>query len=446
MKSVLICVVAACACGPAYVAAAGAPPRVAASSAAFDGLAEVWAALLPDARSGEPTVESLVARLLRLGESAVAPVVAVLTGEAQEPDVSYDVHPRAVELRLAVLHEALRRLPRAAVIETLASHAGTPRDADRRILVVSTLAVVGGRDALERALALAAGLDAVQHERDFVRAPLERTFARFAEADRSALASLSAALERASGAWAVLLAHVVAGVRQPEAAVTLARNLGRDARLDVELVRGIGRCAAFSPSVYEPRELERLRQGLRAKDLELVHATMETLAIVGDADVAGTLVDALESREASTAFVARRALEILCGGARGTDVGAWRAYVDAETAWATDRLPLLADSIAEGNAEVLAATATELLSHPLSRVRAAAALRPRLAAAEPGQRALGARLLGQIGARNAVPWLVELVHDSEPVVRTAATDSLVALTGLGSEAWSAGAIQAPVER
>lgn len=413
----------------------------AAACAAVDVTAEVWSILLPSARGPEPTVDVLAGRLARLGEAGVVPIVSVLLGEAEEPDVAHDVHPRAIDLRLAVLESALRRLPRGPVLDALTARAGAPSDADRRILIVSTLASIGGRDALERALAVAGGLDPIQYERAFVRAPLEHALVRFAGDERSAITALGRALDLARGGWAAALARAVGDARRPEAGAILVRNLGRDPRLDVELVRGLGRCAAFSPSVYDTRTLERLRQGLLARDAELVHATMEALAEVGDADAAPALVAALEDADATTVFVARRALETLAGGAHGTDAASWSAYVEAEFEWRASRFPALCEMLADDDIQHVAAVAGELLQHRLLRVRIASVLRPRLAAVEPESRALVARLAGQLGARNAVPWLADLAQDVEPAVRDAAVASLATLTGLDptspAETWAA---------
>jgi len=391
---------------------------------------DVWSLLLPPLKGPGADVDVIATKIVRLGAAAVDPVVGILTGDVPEPDVEYPVHPTAIEMRTEILTACLRRLPRADVLAALAARATPTSTTDMRLLVVRWLSVMGGADALDRVLVVASSLDAIQYQRAYVQSPIEQGLLAFLAEDPVHVRAIGKSLEKGPLPLAPILARVVATSRAPAAASTLVRNLGRSPELDLEIVRGLGTCGAIGDGLAEHAGMERLRALLNSPDGELQRAAIGTLARLGDADSARTLVELLSHADPLTVVAARRGLEALSGARHGVDPTAWSRWIEEEEEWFSSRLGPLVDTLSSEDVAAVSPALAEILRHPLYRHAIATAWKVQLSSENFARRLLFARMFGSLGSTRAVPWLVPLLDEENAELRAAARTSLVQLTGL----------------
>jgi hypothetical protein len=107
----------------------------------------------------------------------------------------------------------------------------------------------------------------------------------------------------------------------------------------------------------------------------------------------------------------------------------WQHWLEAEFAWWKGEGNALLAKLTPEHAAELAGTLRALLRHPMGRDQVAATLAGVLGAFDSPAKVLMCGALAQLGARRAVPALVELLFEGEAEVRAAAWQALRALTG-----------------
>lgn len=388
----------------------------------------IWDLLLPKAGAGEATAEERAARIALLGPGTADTVVGILTGEVVEPDVDYPVEARVIEMRSEILAHTLRRLPRAEVLAALMKRAAPGASVDACILVVRWLSELGGGDALQRVLSVAASLEPIQHGRAYVQDPLEEALSRFIAEDLGHVRTIGKALDGKPLELAPLLARVTAGSRSPAAASILMRNLKRSPDLDLAIVRGLAVCGLAGDGETQAAGLEFLRRALASSAWDLRRGAIHALAELGDAESAESFVALLGHDDPLTASAAREGLEKISGRHLGADQRVWEEWLHAESDWFESRLDGLVLSLSADDAAGTATALAEIQEHPLYRHAVAEAWRPHLTASQPARRSLFAGLFGSLGSMHALPWLVRALADEDATVRSAAHASLLQLT------------------
>lgn len=388
----------------------------------------LWALLQPDAAAGIPDAVAITAKIVRSGPAAVAPIVSILLGDSAEPEVAYEVHPRAIEQRRQILVESLRQLPAADVIDGLRSRITARTGVDVRVLVIQLLSEVGGARAFEGAMGIAVALDPIQWQRAFVQVPIEESFVRFATRTPRLVRRFEQALSDADARFAPVLVRSLCATRVPTALHALPGSLGRDPALDLCILQELGKLGARFDPLADPDATARVRSLLDSPDPEVERAAAVALARMGDSASCNALIAKLKSEDPLTAASARWSLETLSGKKLGTDHETWWAWWVAETNWLDDELPHLTEQLLDPDASKVAAAIEKVVQHRVHRHDVALALRPVLQSENVAAQRIACDVLGRLGSPHAVPWLLEKLESPDENVRQAALGALHVIT------------------
>lgn len=429
----LLIVVLAGASAPAW-AVDGTPqseqPAPSAHPSADTSLAgEVWRALLPPAKSDEPTVAAISARIVHLGADAIPVLTGILFGEITEPEELVDVHPRAIELRQQILIASLRRLPAVAVVEHFRTKCGPSAELDVKLLSVRVLGEVGGASALEAVLTIASGIEPIHWMRTYVQMPIEQALTAILSREPRLQKNLAAQTAKLDLRLCPLIVRAVGHVGSPVAAPWLASLIGRDRDLDLTVVEELVRLAEQAYCDLGTSEISKVRGLLESRDVRVQRAAAAGLGALGDAESAPRLVALLGSRDKLVARAAHWSLKKLTAQALGPERAAWTAYCDGEQQWFEEHWNGLVEQLHSDDLASVADAASALAQHPLHKSRAALELRLLLNGDDMSRARLAAGALGTLGARGAVAWLIECLRSPDESLRSSAWQSLRTLTG-----------------
>jgi HEAT repeat protein len=172
----------------------------------------------------------------------------------------------------------------------------------------------------------------------------------------------------------------------------------------------------------------RLRAALEHADAGLRAAAARALGRLRDSSSVPSLIGRLEDSAPAVQRAARWALRE-CSGQDLASGEEWQRWLAAEREWWQEvgqrRLQALDPADSSGWAPAL----RELTAHPFVREPVAEALAERLGELGPELQVLACSTLGRLGARTAVPALIELLFEKDAVVREAAWEALRELTG-----------------
>lgn len=394
------------------------------------GEAGIWSLLLPPAAKGAPDTKAIAERIAREGPAALEPIIAILMGESTEPEVSFDVHPRAIEERHRILLDSLRRLPPNQAIDGLRSRITERTSVDMRVQVIQILAEIGGVRAFEGVMGIATALDPIQWRRTFVQVPIEDSLVKLVAKSPRLARLLEQVLDGADPGFAPIVVRALCAARVPTALRALPRCLGRDAELDLCVLESLAKIGARFDPAADPEGTKRLRAQLDHQDATVRRAAAVVLARIGDADSCTALVTWLGSADTLTLGAARWSLETISGANLGTERAAWTEWWEREKAWREDELPRLAEAITGGEATQVTSAIDAILSHRVHRHEASAALRPALASPDPAAQGLACSALARLGSPRAIPWLIEKLESTNEEVRYQAWSGLRTLTKL----------------
>lgn len=406
------------------------------SPAALD---EAWSILLPRAEAGEPRAEIMSRDLAELGEGAAETLAAILFGDVEEPEVDYVVHRLAIDRRVDIVLDALKRLPAASAVAGVRARVESKPSIDRTLFGARMLGRVGGMEALAVLETMAPTLDDMQWQRPFVQTVFEEALSASIRSDPRAVRQLAEALVRCEPRCAPSFARALGATQLPFVVPVLLRVIGRNRDLDLcamhELAR-FGDRGDFGPALGD---LARLRSYCEGSDAGLKRAAACALAKLGDEEAIGPLIAMLDSRDALSVSITESSLKQLTGVALGKNSRDWNAWLQRETSWYETEFQVLQDDLASEDDVRIATAVRALASHRVYRHQAALAVRPLLQHAGAETQARVCTALGMYGSSRALPWLVEKLDSLEEDVRREAYASLRRLTGLDpgddAEAW-----------
>lgn len=320
----------------------------------------------------------------------------------------------------------LQRAPRAELLALMRPLVGA-EDRERRLAALELLGAVG----TPQDFALATELTPRSSDRNLVAVADRRAFRATVDAivkrHPEAVDNLAALLRGAPEALAAEIIECLgAGSGGPE---RLAGQLHAMPRYDelilVQLVR-LARDTVPDLSNLSRRTLRGLLTGA-GSTTEAVLAS-RILARVGDSDSIPYWIDLLE---ADSDAVADAALDGLLATTRlrlRNDPAAWRRWYEAELEWWRDHSSSVAAAAVDGEAAEAAVAVRELAARLTFPNRVIEELEPVLLREEGELVGMTANLLAQLGAREAVPTLIEALEHDQAGAREAVHAALVAIT------------------
>src|SRR5262249_10233151 len=157
--------------------------------------------------------------------------IRILLGDLEEPALDYEVDPRAIDARPRVLVLLLKGLPKADVLQAIDDEAAAKDTVDRELLLVRLLSEIGGKEALDRVVAIASKLDPLQWERTFVQVPVQDAIAGLVRGDAQAQKDLARRVQDVKPGLGSMLVRALVQTNATAAATELTYSLGRDPRL-----------------------------------------------------------------------------------------------------------------------------------------------------------------------------------------------------------------------
>ncbi len=412
------------------------------ASVAMEGGVEsdLWRLLLPPAKSAEPTVAAISASIVRLGNGVIPAITGILLGEITEPAELTDIHPRAIELRREILIASLRGFPAGAVIDHLKAKC-SPSDAlDAKLVAVQVLGAIGGTKGLEAVLAIAGSIEPIHWMRTYVQVPIEESLTAILSREPRLLKVITDQSAKLDPRLCPMIVRAVGQVGSPAAAPWLASLIGREHDLDVAVVEELVRLAEQTYCDLTSAEIGKVRSLLESRDSRVQRAAVTGLGALGDTESITRLVSLLGSQDPLVTRAAHWSLKRLTGQSIEPDRAAWGAYCDAEQQWYDEDWSTLTDGLRGEDLASIPDVASVMAQHPLFKNRAALEFRLLLSSEDIARARLAAGALGTLGARSAVPWLIECLRHDDESLRTNAWQSLRTLTGqklpLDPDAWS----------
>jgi hypothetical protein len=398
---------------------------------AFGGGAEetLWSALSPKQEKGKSAFDEVLCakELVQKGPELAGPAIRILLGEVEEPSHDYAVDPRAIDARPRVLVLLLKGLPKADVLKAIDEAASSKEGVDRELLLVHVLAEIGGKESLDRVLALASKLDPLQWERTFVQVPVQDAIAGLVRNDAQAQKDLARRVQDSKPPFGAILVRALVQANASAAVAELTYSLGRDPRLDLCLSEALGALAENAAGTLSETALGALRAQLGATDARMVCAAANALGRLGDEACAEKLVQLLADPDGLKQHGALTALSALSGRKASGDAAEWKSWLEAENVWKTQRLPDLETSVSEEEVAVLPSVLAELVSHRLYRHRIAMSLTPMLESKNPDVVRLACGILPALGSRSVVSSLKAVVHTGNRETIPCARAALIAL-------------------
>jgi hypothetical protein len=404
---------------------AGIVARPISGSSADDSM---WSALSPPIGK-EPFDEVHCAKeLVRRGAELAGPAIRIYLGDLQEPAHDYEVDPKAIDARPRILVAVLKGLPKPDVLRAIELESQAKEGVDRQLLLVRLLAEVGGREALDRIVAIASRFDPMQWERTFVQVPVQDSIARLVRGDLELQKGIAREAQNAKPALAAMFVRAIAQAGGSAAAPDLTYSLGRDPRLDLCLAEALGALAENAAGTLSETALAALRSQLESTDARMVCAAATALGRLGDEMCAVKLVRLLGDPDAMKKHGALTALCALSGRDRSGERADWEAWLEAENRWKSERLPELERAIANEELAALPDVLTELVAHRLYRHHIAMDLTPMLGSSNPDVVRLACGILPALGSRSVVPALRSVVRGADRDMIPFARAALIALT------------------
>jgi HEAT repeat protein/PBS lyase HEAT-like repeat-containing protein len=396
-----------------------------------DGLAAVRAVLQRTEGSSQARDDVLVRRLVALGSPAGPALFSLASGESIEA-LLVDDSPEAwlcpPEAVCALALAALAELPGGPLREHMRTRCAEKGTRELRVTALQVLARQGSPDGLPLWLELCtASGDELEHPS--LREPAVVGLAAMLRADGSTARALEEPLLAATPLFQHVACEGLARAGRADGLALLGKLFGREPELDLAVLEGLAQLGERYPWALGDQVAPRLRAALDPKrSPELRTLAAQALGRTRDAQSVPSLIACLEGG-GGLARAAQWSLREITGATRPRTTVEWQAWLQAEQDWwkeqGTAKLEALDPAAPEGFSAALRA----LMAHPLGRDNVADALSTDLGALEPTAQSIACDALGRLGARRAVPMLIELLFSKDESVRAAAWRALRTLTG-----------------
>jgi HEAT repeat protein len=214
-----------------------------------------------------------------------------------------------------------------------------------------------------------------------------------------------------------------------QALEVLMRVLGRSRSSDGEVLRAIAAAARNSRTPTAEADLERVRTYLAATDDRMRADACIALGGLSDAHVAPQLIERMSDEELIVRASARTALERLAKTRPGEGIAAWRAWLEREDKWYTNRWPLLRGALSDANEAHVELALSELASHPLYRHELAAEMSPLCDDARVAVAVAACAAAEKLESLAAAKGLVDALDSPKPEISQASWSALQKISG-----------------
>lgn len=393
-------------------------------------------------RRSQDAERVLAERFASLGEEAVPTLFDVYLGEV-EVDAPEEAVARWIVGQDRVgsaAGAALLLVPRDAVIEELERYASPRVTTERRTLAMRVLGELASGDAIPPLLALLESHAPVERRHRSVAEPARLALTRILTEDPLSTGRLQTELDALSPDTLEIVAQSLRDAGRPACLRVLADLVGRDPRLDLQVLEAIGEAVQRSPWQDEIDAAALFKKQLATRtDPERQRLLLVLLGRVHALDAVEDLLDALDSPDPRLSRAARWSLERMAGTRLPVSSSEWRGWVRFEERWWAHRGRELVAGFGDATPAELAAMARELAEHPLYRHAIADELGQHVFAREVAVATTACETLERLGSGLAVPALVDALGSPGDEVRDAAWSALRRITGreipADREAW-----------
>lgn len=335
-------------------------PRVPVEPAALEA---VLAALVPPASGTEATIDSIAARIVRVGPTAIPVVIGILCGEIAVPDLG----SAATRLREPALRSSLLAYRGSKLLAPLLERAGGDASLAVRLTVIELLGQVDDAGALAALFTVIETIEPIHLLRSHVQGRVEDALARQLEQRPASAARLEQKVLHGKPELVPSILRVLAKTPSLRSATIAVRAFGRNTELDLvvsQQLAAMSRNGCVAPTEYV---LAAVRRRLTHADARVQRAAIVVLGQWSDQESFAELTEYLSSRDVLLAAAAQASLKTMAGVDLGPDAPTWRAWEDEQHEWWSEHgesLSLQLDS--EDPGQVFAAL-TQMLEHPYFR-------------------------------------------------------------------------------
>lgn len=209
----------------------------------------------------------------------------------------------------------------------------------------------------------------------------------------------------------------------------LVRSLGHSTQLDTIALDELGAWGQRGSRALDAQDAQRVRDELQAPHAPARRAALLALALLDDVASVPEIAVQLEAADATTRTNAHWALERLTGLRLRKDARGWNAWIAREQAWWDAQGEGTLDDLRSGEPGRVARAINALAGRRLLRAEFEADLIELLYASSTELVELAAATLSTLGARRALPTLVELLVDDEERIAQAAWRALLSISG-----------------
>ena len=388
--------------------------------------------ILAERSDGAADDEETVARIAALGSTAVAPALAVLTGEIELDEG----RPDPAEER--ILLDACARMSRSTVVATLAGYLTTNPDFPWRVPVLRLLERIAEADEVSLLLAVAddgsedGPPGAVLH---VLRTALIETFHR----DGEAYDAVRRAWPRVSEGLTTVVLRSVGHAGDAAGLELLHALLSTPGGPDGLILSQMSRLADDAPYTIALDAAVDVRPYLRSPHEGLRKSALLVLGKLGDDGSAREMIDLLSDDSESVRNNAHWALARATGLALPPDPDAWSTWLHTEQEWLRRDAPRLFRHLGSNDSLRAGSAAKEIAEHSYDRHHLATELAAGLLHRSAKVRLLSCAGLKRLDSPAPLAELVDALEDPSPQVRAAAHGALCSITKeslpLDAEAW-----------
>jgi hypothetical protein len=378
---------------------------------------------------------AIVKELAGLGPRAAPVFIAMLTGalpatDWEESGLSLEEARACEGGEAALLVEALRALPSAAVARSLTEACAGDSPLDQRLVGLHLVAEVGeGAPAVACWREIGKGIEEIHLRRAYVRAQLESALARCLERSAAAFEPFARGLRDWDAKLYPAIMHACTQANRRQGVEVLAALRGNGRELDLELLDNLSLLAAATRGGLSELELSWVRGFLGDPDPGVRTRALLALGRVCDPASASALVDALGDADEGVAQAALWSLRHVSGLSLGGEAEGWRSWMRAEGRWGDAERARCFQALDSKDPAPAVEALSELARHPLYRHESAAAISGSCERAEPAVQRAACAALQQLDSMVAADALAGLLAAEDEDVRAAAHRALVAISG-----------------
>jgi HEAT repeat protein len=398
-----------------------------------DAVDAVNAVLAPRVGDPSPDERAMASRLGQLGPEAIPVIIGMLSGSVPAAEFAHGttdqpIHPAALACREQVLFASLKKFNSKDVV-TFASRNAPFASLGEQLVFARVLGEQASLEAQDALLAMLAGVEPIQLQRDYVRGTFEQALGECLSSGPAALRNLSNAVAGLDPALLPTLARAVGRTRGQASSLFLAHLLERTPEVDVVALEELARVAESSGIELPEEQLAKVRRLVDSPDATLARSAISLLGRLCDRESFGRLVEHLEDQERLVSAAAHWSLRNMARMDLGATPEAWLSWHEQQNTWWEQDSPGLLEALRSSDASRVIAALNEWMRHPFFKHEAARAIGPLAVDRNLALASAAISALERIGSTQACDSLVQALQFDD-ARRAQACKALHTLTGL----------------